>query len=171
MRLQNNITQKRLQELLSYDPETGLFINLTQRSSRAKKGDIAGCKKPSGDIEIRLDYKLYPAHRLAWLYMYGKFPEKGVGHINRVKDDNRISNLRRATRQESGQNVLNPRIDNTCGYLGVYWHKAAKKWNARIVINGKQKSLGYFNTAEEASEAYLKAKRETHPFWIEEKSV
>lgn len=167
MRLQNTITQKRLQELLSYDPETGLFTNLTQRSIRVKIGSIAGCKKPSGAIEIRLDYKLYFAHRLAWLYIYGKFPEKGLDHINGVKDDNRISNLRRATRQKIGQNVLNPGIDNTCGYLGVCWHKAAKKWNARIGINGKQKNLGYYITAEEAHEAYLTAKRENHPFWVE----
>jgi len=169
MRLQNNITQKRLQELLSYDPETGLFINLTQRSSRAKKGSTTGCKRQDGYIHIKLDYKLYFAHRLAWLYVHGNFPEKDIDHINEIKGDNRLVNLRLATNQENMHNISSPQINNTSGFLGVSWDKNAQKWRARIIINKKYKHLGYFNTAEEAYEAYLKAKRELHPFWVEEK--
>ena len=169
MRLQNTITQKRLQELLSYDPETGLFINLTQRRGPAKKGSIAGCKRHNGYIYIKIDGKQYRAHRLAWLYVHGNFSGKDLDHINEIKTDNRIVNLRLATNQENGHNVSNPSINNTSGFLGVTWHKQYQKWQAQITTNGKYKHLGYFNTAEEAYKTYLKAKREFHLFWIEDK--
>ena len=162
------LTQQRLKELLSYDPETGLFINLTQRSN-VKAGAVAGCKHSSGYIYIKIDGKKYKSHRLAWLYVYGNIPEKGLDHINEIKDDNSIVNLRLATDQENMQNVSNPRIDNTSGFRGVSWSKNTKKWRARIALNGKLKHLGLFNTREKAHDAYLKAKREIHPFWVEDK--
>lgn len=163
------LTQQRLKELLSYDPETGLFINLTQRRPQAKIGSVAGCKHYSGYIHIKIDNKKYMAHRLAWLYVYGEMPKKELDHINEIKDDNRIVNLRLATHKENGQNVSSPRIDNNSGFRGVSWDKKAKKWCAQIGINGKYKNLGYFVTPEEAYEAYLKAKRKIHTFWVEDK--
>lgn len=169
MRLQNIITQQRLQELLSYDPKTGLFINLTQRQGPAKKGSIAGTKRLDGYIAIQIDGKLYSAHRLAWLYTYGSLPEKDLDHINEIKDDNRIVNLRLATHQQNQQNRSKPYKNNSSGLLGIYWNKQNKKWRAIIEINGKNKHLGYFNTAEQAHDAYLKGKREIHPFWVEDK--
>jgi hypothetical protein len=169
MRLQNIITQQRLQELLSYDPEMGLFINLTQRSNRIKTGSVAGHKRQDGYIKIMLDGKLYLAHRLAWLYIYGEFPKKGLDHVDENPSNNRISNLRLATHQENSHNQSSPRTDNTSGFRGVSWSKRHQKWTARIKLNEKYKNLGYFNTAEQASEAHLKAKRENHPFWVEDK--
>lgn len=169
MRLQNNITQKRLQELLSYDPKTGLFINLTQRSGNAKKGNVAGCVHPKGYIAIVLDGKKYLAHRLAWLYVYGNFPEKDLDHVDETPSNNRISNLRLATNQENQHNRSNPSINNKSGFRGVSWGKKLQKWRARIKLNETYKHLGYFNTAEEAYEAYLTAKRLYHPFWVEKK--
>lgn len=162
------ITKKRLEEVLSYDPRTGVFINITNRG-KTKKGSIAGTKHHKGYIIIAIDGKTHRAHRLAWLYVYGKFPEKYLDHINEVKDDNRIVNLRLATNQENQHNISNPRVSNTSGYVGVSWHKRYDKWIARIKINGKKKHLGYFDTAEQASKAYLEAKRKLHPFWVEEK--
>ena len=170
MRLQNTITQKRLQELLSYDPETGLFINLTQRSNRIKTGSISGTKRSDGYIHIKIEGTQYLAHRLAWLYVYGNFPEKALDHRNEIKDDNHIRNLRLATEQENRHNISSPRIDNASGFQGVSWDKRDQKWRARIAIKGKKrKHLGLFDTAEQASEAYVKAKREIHPFWVEDK--
>ena len=163
------ITQQRLKELLSYDPETGLFINLTQRRPQAKIGSVAGCKNNNGYIRIMIDGKSYLAHRLSWLYSYGDFPEKELDHINEIKDDNRINNLRLATHKENGQNVSSPGINNNSGFRGVCWHKRDKKWRAQIKLNGKIKYLGSFNTSEEAYECYLKAKREMHTFWVEDK--
>lgn len=161
------LTQQRLKELLSYDQGTGIFIWSTKKSKRIKIGDIAGCKNPDGYIYIRVDGKGYFAHRLAWLYVYEKMPEKEIDHINEIRDDNRMCNLRLANHQENGQNQSNPRTHNTSGFLGVSWHKCGKKWRAYITLNGKIKHLGYFNTAEEAHAAYLCAKREYHLFWVE----
>jgi len=165
------LTQERLKELLHYDPDTGIFINLTQRKGSSKKGTAAGSKHSSGYIHITIDSKKYRAHRLAWLYVHGNFPEKSLDHVNEIKDDNRLVNLRLATKQENGHNMSRPHIDNPSGYLGVSWHKQRKKWIARINSNGTRKHLGLFNTAEHASEAYLRAKREHHTFWVEEKVV
>jgi len=160
------LTQERLKELLHYDPDTGIFINLTQRG-HAKIGAVAGSKYSNGYIHIQINRKRYLAHRLAWLYAYEEFPAKSLDHINEVKDDNRIINLRVATHQENLHNVSSPQTNNTSGFLGVGWHKQRKKWYAEIRLNGRKKHLGLFNTAEEASEVYLAAKRELHPFWEE----
>jgi hypothetical protein len=162
------LTQQRLKELLSYDHETGLFTWRVSKGT-AKKGSIAGYKHLDGYIQIMIDNKNYLAHRLAWIYVYGSLPEKDLDHINEIKDNNRICNLRLATRQENNHNISKPRIHNISGFRGVCWCKCAKKWKSQIGINGKKKYLGIFNTAEEAYEAYLKAKREIHPFWVEDK--
>ena len=164
------LTQERLQELLHYDPETGIFTNLKSRG-RVKIGSVAGSKNPNGYIYIAIDSKKYRAHRLAWLYVHGNFPEKCLDHINEVKDDNRIVNLRLATNLENHQNQSSPRTNNTSGFNGVGWHKFSGKWLARIMANGKHKHLGYFDTAEEASAVYLAAKRKLHQFWVEEKTI
>ena len=165
------LTQERLKELLHYDHDTGIFTNLKSRGKRIKIGSVAGTKNSNGYVHIQIDYKKYQAHRLIWLYVYGEFPEKSLDHINEVKDDNRLVNLRLATHQENHQNQSSPQTNNTSGYLGVYWHKGAKKWRAQIQVNGKKKYLGYFDTAEEASKAYVTAKRKLHQFWVEEKTI
>jgi hypothetical protein len=160
------LTQARLKELLHYNPDTGIFTNLTKRGSAVKIGGVAGYNC-NGYIYIQIDYERYGAHRLAWLYVYGEFSKKFIDHINEIRVDNRIINLRLVTHQENSHNVSSPHIDNCSGYRGVSWHKGAKKWQVRIAINGRQKHLGVFNTVEQASEAYLVAKKELHPFWKE----
>ena len=165
------LTQQKLKELFYYDPETGSFINLTQRNSSTKIGAIAGSKYSNGYIYIQLDNKKYRAHRLAWLYTFGELPEKALDHKNEIKDDNRICNLRVATTQENKQNISKPSIANSSGFRGVSWEKKRQKWHAQIKLNGKTKHLGRFNTAEQAYNAYLKAKKELHPFWCERKVV
>jgi len=153
---------------LSYNPNTGIFTWITKNTNRIKINDIAGHKNSEGYIHIRFDGKLYLAHRLAWLYVNGELPKKDIDHINEIKDDNRICNLRLATPQENTHNQSSPMSTNASGFRGVHWHKQDKKWRARITVNGKAKSLGLFDTAEEAHEAYLKAKKELHPFWMKE---
>ncbi len=163
------LTQKRLKEILSYDSKTGLFTWIKSTNTRIQISSVAGGKTPKGYIQIRADKKLYLAHRLVWLYVHGKFPESFLDHINEIKNDNRICNLRLATTQENKQNQSKPQKNNTSGFLGVNWHKRDKKWVAGIKIKGKRKHLGSFTTIEEAHEAYFKAKRELHTFWIEDK--
>jgi hypothetical protein len=162
------ITQTRLKELLNYDSDTGIFTWIKQRNSRTKIGSVAGCKQSDGYIRIWIDYKPYSSHRLVWMYVYGELPKKDLDHVNKVKDDNRIVNLRLATKQENKQNHSTPQSNNKSGYLGVSWNKRAKKWKAQIQMNGKVKYLGLFKYSKEAYEVYLKAKRELHTFWVED---
>lgn len=157
------ITLSRLKELLHYCQETGLFVRLVSTSSNAKVGDVAGRKHSRGYWHIGIDGKDYLAHRLAWLYMTGAWPTNQIDHINGVRDDNRISNLRGATNAENQQNTA-LRDDNTSGFMGVSWFRERGKWHARITIAGKDKHLGYFDTPEDAHEAYLTAKAAHHRF-------
>ena len=93
------------------------------------------------------------------MYVYGHWPEKEIDHINCVKDDNRIANLRIATRGDNCHNSSKPR-NNTSGFKGVDYHKHTKKWRARITVNDGQISLGYYHTPEEAHQAYCRKAKE-----------
>lgn len=158
------LTQERLKELLSYDPETGVFTRIVSTSSNAKAGQVAGSvNKISGYREIRVDDTLYYGHRLAWLYVYGSWPEHQVDHANRIRSDNRICNLRSASSLENSQNQR-LRSTNTSGLKGVTWHKAGKKWAAQIVFKGKNHHLGLFDDASVAHQHYLDAKAKLHTF-------
>ena len=152
------LTQDRLKELLHYNPETGLFIRKS-----LKIGNISGYINRDGYRRIRVDYKAYSAHRLVWLYVYGLFPKDQIDHINGIKDDNRLINLRECNRSENNQNVVSSR-SSTSKYLGVSWSKQNNKWRADIKINNKNKYLGYFDIEEDAFAAYCKAKAELHKF-------
>lgn len=136
------LTHKRLKELLHYDPATGIF-RWKVSIGTAKAGDIAGTKQSNGYIRIMIEGKNYLGHRLAWLYVHGYFPEHDIDHINRIKDDNCIENLREVGRQCNARNCGNPK-DNTSGVKGIYWHKQHNKWQARIAVNGKKKNLGLY---------------------------
>jgi hypothetical protein len=148
----SELTQEELQRLFSYDPDTGNFIRRVFCNGQ-KVGSVAGCKKPTGYIHISIHGKRFQAHRLAWLYMNGKFPDGVVDHINGDPSDNRISNLRDCTRWE---NLLNQKLhsNNTSGVRGVCWHKASNRWVANAQVNGEMIYLGLFNTKEDAADAY-----------------
>lgn len=101
------LTQARLRELLQYNPETGIFTWLQRRAGKAQKGSIAGRYHPSGHRIIRVDVTSYYAHRLAWIYVHGHIPDGLViDHINNVRDDNRICNLRPVTQKVNIQNRI-----------------------------------------------------------------
>jgi hypothetical protein len=142
------ITQERLRELLSYDEENGLFIYKTKRGQKSK-GSIAGSPQNKGYIQITVDDKNYLAHRLAWFYVHGEWPKNQIDHINRIKTDNRITNLRDVTNSINHHNV-GLRKHNTSGVNGVYWSNNKNKWVATIEINKKKHHLGIFNTLEDA---------------------
>jgi len=145
------ITQEQLKKLLDYDRETGVFKWKTTTNCRIRVGDVAGCLDENGYIKIRLFNKAYRAHRLVWLYTYGKFPEDDMDHINGIKNDNRIINLRAVTQAENARN-LRLRKDNTSGYIGVGWDTGKNKW--RVTISRKQ--YGRFKSK---SDAITKAKK------------
>ena len=160
-----SISQDRLRYLLTYEKETGMFTwNIKSRNGLLKPGTIAGGKDACGYRKIHIDGVSYKAHRLAWMYEYGVWPCGTIDHINGIPDDNRIANLREATPLQNQHNKRRPPAHNTSGYLGVSFNKQKLKWRATISIGNKSKTIGNFDSPEEASEAYLKAKRLLHEF-------
>lgn len=151
------ITQTLVQHHLKYNPETGKFIWLRGR----RAGYLAGSEGTNGYIKIQLLGVHCLAHRLAWLYMYGKFPDNFIDHINGVKADNRIVNLRDATASENRQNQRKGNIGTKSGLLGVY--PSGRRWMALIHVDHQHRYLGTYDTREEAHQKYLEAKRAHHP--------
>lgn len=156
------LTQKELKEVLIYDQGTGVFTRIVNRSNRWKNFNM-----PTGTIHPVYKYRiiqvlgrLYHAHRLAWLYVYGYFPDKDIDHVNGVRDDNRISNLREATRAQNSSNNTRARSTNRLGVKGVT--QIGDKFLAQIMVNYKNITLGLHPTVEEASEVYKEAKRKYH---------
>jgi hypothetical protein len=147
------ITQDELKQVLSYDSETGVL-------TRIRTGEKAGSIDKYGYLCIGVGKKVYKAHRLAWLYFYGTFPNGQIDHINQNKTDNRIENLRIVTNSENCQNIKQPRSDNKLKTKGVIIK--SKKFYAQIQVRGKKISLGYYHTIEEAAAVYQEAKSRLH---------
>ncbi len=167
MRSQKPLTIHRLKELYRYDQSSGLLEVLkTYRGCKNPAGAlIAGGETAYGYRTLTIDGYRYLVHRLAWLYVYGRWPAHDIDHINGVRGDNRISNLREATRTQNLQNERKARRSNkSTGMLGASWDDRHKKYRAQIRLNGRKKHLGYFSKAEEAHAAYVSAKRELHTF-------
>lgn len=153
------LTAERLRQLLEYDPETGKFTWKVSTSSRVFKGMLAGTAHIKGYITIGLDKKNYLAHRLAWLYMTGKWPPDQIDHINGDRSDSCFSNLRLATHAE---NMRNSKLNknSSSGVKGVYWSTEKKIWVARIYVDNCAIHLGLFTDIEDAATAYEKAAKE-----------
>jgi len=155
------ITQEQLKELLDYDPETGVFTWKKPPSNRVRRGDRCAAICSVGYILIGvLGNKLY-AHRLAWLYMTGSWPEEQVDHINGVRHDNRWVNLRQADKMRNMRNS-GLRGHNTSGHTGVGFHRASGKWRAYLNDNNKTLHIGLFDSKSEALAARQKAAREMY---------
>ncbi len=145
---QGMLTVSRIKELLHYDPETGVFTCLVSRGP-ARAGSIAG-HVDNGYRKITLDGKAYYSGRLAWFYVHGKWPLPEVDHQDRDSLNDRISNLREATR---GQNCSNQRkCPRKSRFRGVV--PRGRRWIAQAVVDGKQRYLGMFDTEQEAAAAY-----------------
>lgn len=148
-----NLTHERLKYVINYDPTTGIFTWARKRTNRIKKGAVAGSMQ-GGYVTIYIDGHHYLAHRLAWFYYFGEWPSKFIDHANTIKTDNRIDNLREATHAENQWNIsLLPR--NKSGFKGVSWYKKHGRWKASYCKNNKPQHIGYYDTPEEASAAYL----------------
>lgn len=146
------VTQELLKEIYEYSEATGLFIFKKTRGG-VKRGSIAGSAIKSGEsfyLRVNIGGVQLMAHRLAWLYVYGVFPVNEIDHIDGDSMNNRICNLREATRKQNNENVK-LRTNNTSGYRGVAWSASAKKWRAMLQHNKKPIHVGYFSDANEAS--------------------
>lgn len=157
----NDLTQAELVRLLNYDPETGVFRWIARRFG-VTVGSVAGSiDLKHRYLRIHINGRLYLGHRLAWLYVHGEWPACEIDHRDRDRSNNRLSNLRCATRSENQQNKPVYR-NNATGAKGVHWHLQHRKYVAVIQFRGKRHHLGLFRTVEEASAAYQSASKQLH---------
>lgn len=151
------VTQQTVLDLFDYDAEEGVLA-WKQRTGTALAGQVAGYIKGSGYRYIRVGSRDFAAHRLIWLWHKGSWPKRHIDHIDRVKANNRIENLRDVTRSE---NMLNQSFSkaNKTGYRGVYSRNRNSNggcgFYAAIGINGALVYLGTYDTAWEANLAYI----------------
>lgn len=155
-----NVSREEVAALLNYDPQTGLFTHKVNGHKR-KAGEVTGRLDTKGYVRIRLLGYEFKAHRLAWLLTYGTWPKAEIDHINGCPSDNRIINLRDVSVAQNGWNRTNAMRNNKSGYLGVS-RSADGRFHAQIGVNGVQRSLGWWRTAEEAAAAYNAAKTLHH---------
>ncbi len=151
------ITQQLLKELYFYNPINGLLY--WKKSGRGRFiGKVAGTIDYDGYVRVQFEKKAYKAHRLAWMFMYGEFPENNIDHINGDKADNRILNLRDVGQDCNSKNSKKSAL-NTSGTTGVTWDKNRKKWIAQIKVDYKNKHLGRYNNKKDAIQVRKEAEK------------
>lgn len=155
------ITAEYARSVLSYDPETGILTWLVNSSRNVKAGRVAGSGCGMGYIAVTINKKPYLAHRLAWLIHYGSWPDNVIDHINGVRTDNRIVNLRDCTNQE---NLFNTKTysNSSTGIKGVSWNAKAKKWQTSVKFNYKTYHFGMFDDINDAASAVKSGRERLH---------
>ena len=154
----DELRQQYLREIFEYR-DGNLYWKINKRSKMKNKK--AGYITSTGYVHVRIDGKTYVAHRLIWVYHNGSFGDMEIDHINRTKNDNRIENLRLATKAQNRQNV-GIRKDNSTGYKGVSYRKDTKKWRVQVGVSGKQITFGYFDDIELAALVATMAREKYH---------
>lgn len=158
----NDLTAERARELFNYDEATGaLTRRLSVRRGRIKAGGALGSLDSHGYLQTFIDGRMRLLHRVIWLMVYGTWPAGQIDHINGARTDNRLANLREASREENCRNSK-VQSNNASGKKGVSFHKPSGKWQARISVDGKRRSLGAFDRKEDAADAYDRAALDLH---------
>lgn len=148
-----------------YCSETGAFYwKNTPPKAPVKVDGVAGTKHSTGYIVLKLMKRTFRAHRVAWLLIHGHWPTLQIDHINGVRHDNRLVNLRDVAPRANSQNRCKPNANNSSGLIGASKHKG--RFSASIRIDGKQTFLGVFDTPEEANRKYLQTKQMVHPAFV-----
>lgn len=155
----NELTQSSLKERLIYDPETGIFVWLDSLGG-VKLGSVCGHVNNRGYVRITIDGRRHRAHRLAWLYVYGKFPRDQIDHIDGNPSNNKMSNLRECTGSENSQNAR-IRKDKKLRIKNVYFHKKSGRYRVQVTSN-KRRYEKVFDVLEDAAADALRARKEMH---------
>lgn len=164
-------------KLLKFDSATGELFWLPREASMFSHEGFASSWNTKHAGKLALNYqhpsgyryggalgKMLKAHRVAWLLHYGDWPSGHIDHINGVRSDNRLINLRDVTRSENQRNIRRSRA-NKSGVVGVCWEGRKSKWLSRISVSGKTLHLGLFDDFQAAVDARKAAelKYEYHP--------
>lgn len=158
-----DLTAQRLRDLLSYDQTTGEFRWSVRTSNRISIGNVAGNPLSTGYLQICIDGHTHTAHRLAWFYVHGVWPSGQIDHLDGVRTNNAISNLRDVPVTVNRQNLRHPKSNNkSSSYLGVTFSRRRQKWVAQIVVDGRHIHIGSFQDEQTAAKAYVSAKRRLH---------
>ena len=150
------LTKDQVQSLLTYSPDTGQLTWRVDRGRTAKAGQVAGCSDKQGYVCLKINSKTYKAHRIAWLLVYGRWPDSQLDHINGSPSDNRIANLREVNPRQNAENRRVTHTD-TAHLKGVNYMRKIRKWASSIQSAGVSYYLGVFSTPEEAHAAYRAA--------------
>jgi len=150
-----------IREFLKYDKVSGIFEWIKYRCQTAYPGVQISCKDRKGYVLVGWNGVNYRAHRLAWWFVYGEMPDAQIDHINGVRDDNRISNLRLANDFQQNHNRKKP-ITNRSGVKGVSWSRAHNAWVARVSFMGKRYQVGYFKDISDAKEKLEELRESLH---------
>lgn len=154
------IDQETLKRILSYNPKTGVFTRIGSPSVKPTRDELIGSEAGTltklGYVAIWVEGRSYTAHRLAFLYMEGSFPEKSTDHIDGCRANNAWANLRRCDQSQNSANQ-SKRIQNTSGRKGVTWCAMTNKWRAKITFRGRCLHIGRFTDLDSAARAYQAA--------------
>jgi hypothetical protein len=156
-------------QLLAYEPETGVLRWKVDRSPRVRAGDEAGNITGNGYRKLVINKRVIFAHRIAWLLCHGKWPDGYVDHINGVRTDNRIANLRDVSHQANSQNMTRLPKSNKTGVLGVRKHvdkSGRDRFIPFIKLRGNERKLGTYDTLEEAAAVRRAAAAEFYPGFV-----
>ena len=143
------IDQETVKNLFYYDAESGRLLWRNGNGRNVKPWQEAKAPNGHGYYTAKIKGKSYLAHRLAWLYVHGSLPDGDLDHKNRVRNDNRLCNLRQVSRTDNCQNISLP-SHNKSGHIGVSWIKSHQSWTVYIKVDKKNKWLGYFKDLGEA---------------------
>lgn len=153
------LSAEYLRERFNYCSETGILTWRTSRGTRSRVGAVVGSVGNHGYLVVNLEGQPRLLHRLIWTMVHGAEPKEEIDHANHARTDNRLCNLREATRQ---QNLANKRVrrDSQIGVKGVRWDAESQMWRASITAGGKTKWLGRRKDPEEAGRLYAEAAKE-----------
>jgi hypothetical protein len=143
------IDHETVKRLFYYDSDSGVLLWRKGNGGNVKPWQQVHAKNGHGYYTVKVHGKSYLAHRLIWLYVHGVMPTGDIDHKNRIRNDNRLCNLRTASRTDNCQNISLPR-HNKSGHIGVSWMKSHNAWTVYVKVDKKNKWLGYYKDLDEA---------------------